>query len=73
MKETTADGSPPGITDKGEFIHYTFQRFQCLTQQKRFGGPTQSQLASAQQVGQELQQIASGNAAEESSATEINK
>jgi hypothetical protein len=56
---TTTGGA---ITDKGQFIHYTFQRFHCLPQQKiedileeRFGGAeTQLQLETAQQ---ELQSV----------------
>jgi hypothetical protein len=53
VKETTADGCPPGIADKGEFIHYTFQRFHCLTQQKRFEGQNQPQSATAPQNASE--------------------
>uniref|UniRef100_A0A914GUL7 non-specific serine/threonine protein kinase n=1 Tax=Globodera rostochiensis TaxID=31243 RepID=A0A914GUL7_GLORO len=47
-----AASEPSAMTDKGEFVHYTFQRFHCLTQQKRFGGMLQGfqGIASAQQV-----------------------
>ena len=50
MKEAAVDGSPAGITDKGEFIHYTFERFHCPTQRST----NQAQLTTAQQVNQEM-------------------
>jgi len=52
MKDAIVGGSPAGITDKGEFIHYTFERFNCSIQQKR--GTNQAQLTTAQQVNEEL-------------------
>uniref|UniRef100_A0A183BRA9 non-specific serine/threonine protein kinase n=1 Tax=Globodera pallida TaxID=36090 RepID=A0A183BRA9_GLOPA len=52
VKDAASDNLPSAMTDKGEFVHYTFQRFHCLTQQKRFGGMLQGSqaIASAQQV-----------------------
>lgn len=42
VKDMCSDATytPP---DKGEFLQYTFQRFQCLTQMKRFGNHSSPQ------------------------------
>uniref|UniRef100_A0A915CVH6 non-specific serine/threonine protein kinase n=1 Tax=Ditylenchus dipsaci TaxID=166011 RepID=A0A915CVH6_9BILA len=48
VKEEAAQGATP--QDKGEFMHYTFQRFQCLTQMKRFGNQS-PQTVPLQDVG----------------------
>ncbi|KAI1716182.1 protein kinase domain-containing protein [Ditylenchus destructor] len=45
-----------GATDKGEFIHYTFQRFQCLTQMKRYGNQNPQALPLQETVADPLQQ-----------------
>ncbi|KAF7634475.1 hypothetical protein Mgra_00006144 [Meloidogyne graminicola] len=47
LREVVKNGGSPAveITDKGEFIHYTFERFHC---------PHQTQLTTAQQVNQEM-------------------
>lgn len=40
--------SSAAVADKGEFLHYTFQRFQCLTQIMRRDGKGESSMETGQ-------------------------
>ncbi|KAH7697484.1 SAX-1 protein [Aphelenchoides avenae] len=44
-EESVQDGFAP--QDRGEFLHYTFQRFQCLTQMMRYGSHPQTTAEQA--------------------------